>query len=162
MQSKNAGSSHCSVLTGTINSSLSQTVSLLLAAAELVGLGSFLSPGLGALCREVNSTGTAMAGHHGRERARTRGLPRAEGSAQLSSAALCPLLFLLCSHPVGPWLQPLLSWGFLAGMTPLSCITSSLGSCSRVWEMLKRGEIFWLCTYILWFECAQKAVCPCR
>lgn len=54
---------------------------------SLQGLGALLSPGLRALCREVSSRSTALAGHCGWERAGDfQGLPRAEGWAELSGS----------------------------------------------------------------------------
>lgn len=84
---------------------------------SLQGLGGFAVPGLGALCGEVSSTGTAMAGHCGGERAGTpRDCPGLR--AELSSAPRSSLVFMLHSNPVGPRLHPRCPGGFLAVRDP--------------------------------------------
>lgn len=88
------------------------------------------------------------------------GLPRAEGWAQLSSSQqLGP------PAPQQPGGAPTTASAVLGAswlyVTPLPCATSSLGSCLRVLEMLKLVEIFWLSTYVFWFEHEHWAVHSC-
>lgn len=84
---------------------------------SLQRLGGLLSPGLGALCGEVSSRDTALAGHRGWERVGTpEDCPGLK--AELSSAALSSSVLLLHSNLVGPRPQPPLSWGLPGCMWP--------------------------------------------